>query len=171
MAMFKHLNEANLKQLRGAIRALGEVWFHADGNIYADEKNSNDRTLFHNDHPVNRAAKYRLHLKKGDAIPADLDALEKAFIASYQQEESDKEREKDNTNNNNVVFKVEDDEEVPSDPVPDADPLKKAAAVRAGGEEIGLAPAPKKPGRPPVKQDPVVDPVVETGQAGPAPEL
>jgi hypothetical protein len=75
---------ANLPQIKAVVDTFGICYVHGDGNMYTTEGPSNFRKDFSN--PKQEESKYRVIFKKGDAIPATVDALNEALMASRNKE-------------------------------------------------------------------------------------
>lgn len=78
------INNQNLKHVEQAVNHFGEIWFHGDGNIYHKKEDSDFRKDFSND-PVGHHT-YRLHIKKGDKIPATVEEMNKALLSAKSKE-------------------------------------------------------------------------------------
>lgn len=113
--MFPALHPVNLKQVKGAIKTPGfaadGIWLHGCGNFYTSKKESDDRATFHNDHPQNKGAKYRLHLKTIEDVPSTLKDLEDKLLKSQQKEEQEKSMEVMRKSTNDKSFDFVDEEE------------------------------------------------------------
>lgn len=84
--LFPLLHPTCLDQLRTYLKYYKEGWFHGDGNIYDEERNSNDRVDFHNDTQANFGAGYRKKFVQGDTVPATLAEMEKLLVAAKNEE-------------------------------------------------------------------------------------
>jgi hypothetical protein len=93
MAMFKQLHPENLNQLKSLLQLKSPVWFHADGNMYIGERESDNHKLYTNfnpegtNHPSNVGARYRYKFTAPGQVPDSLDAMEKMFIENKQAED------------------------------------------------------------------------------------
>lgn len=87
-SMFPKLHPYNLDQLASAIRHFGEVWMHGDGNMYPKKKDSDDRSIFYNQHPVNEAARYRKLYTRVSQVPEDLEDLEDDLVQARRAEDA-----------------------------------------------------------------------------------
>lgn len=146
--LFPKLHPANIGQLKSAIRFApaenatqgfsGGVYFHGDGNMYFKKHLSDDRLIFHNDHPDNYGAGFRMFFNKTTAVPADLPALEKALVAGMNQEKKDNTSTQAMRTTSNPNALPRDEEEVAAPdvkaapaPVAKADDAKKAPDAKA----------------------------------------
>lgn len=86
-------HEANIAQIKGALKAFDAIYFHGDGNIYPAlkqldgeyfSKASNDRQTFAN--PNQEEATYRTLFKKGEEVPKSVDELNKVLMDSKNQD-------------------------------------------------------------------------------------
>lgn len=112
--MFPKLHIANLAQLKAVLKhpKVKAAYIHGDGNIYHTKKMSDDRAIFHNDHPTNRGATYRAEFTDPRDVPDTLEELEQMLIEAYQREESDKIKDTYNANDNNFVFSVDENQPI-----------------------------------------------------------
>lgn len=112
--MFPKLHSENLNQLRAVlkVKSVKSAFIHGDGNIYHTKKMSDDRAIFHNDHPTNRGASYRVEYDDPYDVPDTLEELEQEMIEAFQREESEKMAETYRASENNFVFSVDDEQPV-----------------------------------------------------------
>jgi hypothetical protein len=73
-----------IEQIRAVVNQLGTCYFHGDGNIYVDEKDSNFRKDFGN--PGQEESKYRIKFSKGDKIPGTIKEMNDALMESRNNE-------------------------------------------------------------------------------------
>lgn len=90
--MIFQTHEANIPQIKAAIKAYDAVFFHGDGNIYPAvkkdgewfSKESNDRQQFAN--PKQEEATYRKLFTSTSKIPGNVEELNKALMDSKNQD-------------------------------------------------------------------------------------
>lgn len=112
---FPQLHTKNLDQLRSAVfHFVGKtdnagveikgIYLHGDGNMYTHKSMSDDRKIFHNDHPANEGASYRAYFTKSDAIPRDLAELEKMLQKAKMLEDQQAAVEATKKTSNDLSF-------------------------------------------------------------------
>jgi hypothetical protein len=77
-------NKNNIAQIKAVIESFGQCYFHGDGNLYADEKESDFRKDFSN--PKNDAATYRVKFTAVSQVPETLDELNNALLKARNNE-------------------------------------------------------------------------------------
>lgn len=88
MSRLTKLNASNLDVLSAVLDEYPEAWIHGDGNIYADEKNSNHHQDFTNENNPN--AVMRCKYKSGDTLPETVEQAEKDMINFRAKEQAQK---------------------------------------------------------------------------------
>jgi hypothetical protein len=92
MQFFKtHPN--NIADIRAAVRAFGQVYFHGDGNMFAQDKNgkwtnSDNHTKFTNE--ANQAAKYRKLFTQDTIMPRTKEQLDKMLVDAFNHDMASK---------------------------------------------------------------------------------
>ena len=79
----------NIADIRAAVRVFGAIMFHADGNIFAQDKKgtwlySDNQQKYTNE--ANKAAKYRIMFNAQSIMPKTKEHLDKMLIDAYNQE-------------------------------------------------------------------------------------
>lgn len=164
--MFPKLHPYNLIQLASAIRFFGEVWIHGDGNMYPKKKDSDDRSIFYNQHPVNDAAKYRKLYTRVSQIPEDLEDLEDDLIQARRAEDAAANNDVTRQSGNPLAFDVPPPSSTAAQsPVGSAAPFQ---AVKAAVTDFAPPPPPPPPIiEAPVAEAPAVVPVSDAPAAAP----
>lgn len=78
------LTKTHLSQLKAAVKNFGTCWFHADGNIYVTEKDSDFRKNFSN--PKDEKATYRVKVSDVKDVPETVEGMNQILLKSRQQE-------------------------------------------------------------------------------------
>jgi hypothetical protein len=82
--MFK-IKPQHIENLELSVDAFGIAYIHGDGNIFADEKNSEFRKNWSS--PSSKGSEYVLKFKKGDILPENVEELMQMFYKEKEQEE------------------------------------------------------------------------------------
>ena len=170
LALFPKLHPTHIKQLKSALNHapfFGSIYFHGDGNMYPEfviidgkkvkNQNSDDRMIFHNAHPANTPAEYRVLFDRTSRIPADLDELADMLMAAHQKELVDKVAEENVSGPQSMAFKVEDEPNVQAAPA-------QVAAVQEPPKEAPI-PEPAIPAVFKTEGDAQAQPSTETAAA------
>lgn len=78
------LNEGNISQIKAAVKAHGEIWFHGDGNIYHKKEESDHRQKYSNNR--DGVQTYRVKFDGSSKIPTSVEDLTKALLDSKTRE-------------------------------------------------------------------------------------
>lgn len=133
-------NKANINQIKGAIKALGPVYFHGDGNIYAVNEGAK---MYEGDHPSDLRKKhsnkknsaYRVKFNSVNEVPDTVDDLNELLLRSFNNEM--KEAAKPTQARQVTTFSSEDETILKSDPKKDSrdDEIAQLKAQLAAKEQ------------------------------------
>jgi hypothetical protein len=102
-------NDMLIKQVKACVNAFGICYYHGDGNMYDNEKDSHFRKTFGN--PGQEESKYRVIFKRGDKIPGTVKEMNDMLLESRNRERLQESIPKEVHTTKTLQMSTESDEE------------------------------------------------------------